>query len=286
MEKNRISTCSLFYKAVIITYFTLTSSGPLAANTNASHPFIALKQRNLETYGNAGYYPKTGNNYQTPDTSRSLAKGLIMGFLKAPDILEETPSFRIFFEGQATTSNNEGFFSIPVEERYETLYLLICNRFHHSFDKTNTIKGLAIKTNKYYKCFKIFKNTETQEWDFSQIMLKQASQASSNEDEQEYELPRHCIIVLLNPAYVDHLEPWKIELPSTTYKLPKIVLKDNVIPEEQLNEEEKQKGKGTLARAARKSKLYACDAGVFHREIPVEKREFSQKSHVKVSITG
>ena len=75
--------------------------------------------------------------------------------------LNEIPQFKIYFKGTQTTSNQDGFFSIPFmqETQQDAYFLLICKDFQQNFDAINTIRDLTINPKKPYKFFALKKAT-------------------------------------------------------------------------------------------------------------------------------
>ncbi|MCK4517172.1 hypothetical protein KAT92_00210 [Candidatus Babeliales bacterium] len=64
------------------------------------------------------------------------------------------PSFKIYYQGIQVESNDDGFFTIPLEtEQNNNLSLIVCKDFIPNFDSINTIKHLTIQQNKSYKFF-------------------------------------------------------------------------------------------------------------------------------------
>lgn len=73
--------------------------------------------------------------------------------------LKTIPKFKIYFEGLQTESNDNGFFTIPLEKKQDDYSLLICKDFQPSFDSINTIKNLTLNTEKSYKFYSFQKAT-------------------------------------------------------------------------------------------------------------------------------
>ena len=92
----------------------------------------------------------------TPNNKIPMLKGCIDSCQ-----LKTIPHFKVYFEGIQTESNDDGFFTIPLEKKYDELSLIICKDFQPSFESTNTIKNLTISTQKPYK-FYSFKRANLQ----------------------------------------------------------------------------------------------------------------------------
>lgn len=94
--------------------------------------------------------------YAIPLQGTSLT---LKGEIVAPN-LNTTPPFKVYYQGMQTKSNEDGFFSFPLEEKKKEKYaLIICKDFVQQFDSINTIKGLKINPAKPYKLFTIKKAT-------------------------------------------------------------------------------------------------------------------------------
>jgi hypothetical protein len=174
---------------------------------------------------------------------------------------DKVPQFRIYFEGKETMSDEDGFFSIPVDEdRLEKYKLVITKTFQRDFERQNTIKNLRLFVDKNYKCYSFKKMGP-----FGGMWV----QREKDLRKKNFVIPNNAIIILVDPKYVDHLDQWNINLASNFIKLPKIVLKREI------------KHKST-DRAAAKSLLTSLDAAVFHEEVREEVKEPSAK--VKLTL--
>lgn len=65
-------------------------------------------------------------------------------------------------------------------------------------------------------------------------------------------------MVLIDPKYVDRLEPWSLNLPEQVIKLPAIVLKSMT-------------NNKALERSSAKSILYSLDSRPFHQTSRLER---------------
>ncbi len=174
---------------------------------------------------------------------------------------EKFPKFRICFEGKETISDDDGFFSIPVDEdQIEKYRLVIAKTIKKDFDQHNTVKDLRLFADKSYKCYTFKKRGP-----FGGMWV----QREKNLGNKQFIIPENAIIVLVDPKYVDHLETWNLNLPNNFIKLPKIVLKKDV------------KNKPT-DRAAAKSLLTSLDAMMFHEVVRGEVKNPSAK--VKLTL--
>lgn len=189
----------------------------------------------------------------------------LKGFLQAPETRNDVPPFRIFFAGRQTTNDKEGLFTFPLEQKLDEYYLLVCGRFHHNFEKTNTVKDLGIHPGKHHRFFRMYKtmNPETakMEWAFVEKKF----------EDDKFVTPHNTVILMLNPAYLDKVVPWTIGLPTNYTQLPKLVLRDNIRTD--LDTNQKRVGKGTLDRASRKSLTYTLNHVPFHKGVGVVKNK-------------
>ncbi len=170
------------------------------------------------------------------------------------------PKFRVCFEGKETMSDEDGFFSIPVEEdQLEKYTLVIAKTLRQDFDQHNNVNGLRLFADKSYKCYTFKKRGS-----FGGSWVQREKDLSK----KQLIIPTNAIIVLVDPKYVDHLDTWNVNLASNFIKLPKIILKKEI------------KNK-TTDRAAAKSLLTSLDSMVFHEEV----REEVKQPSAKVKLT-
>jgi hypothetical protein len=60
--------------------------------------------------------------------------------------IDKIECFSVYYRGDQTKSDADGFFSIPLEKQEESYSILICKEFFPIFDSVNTIKNLSINT--------------------------------------------------------------------------------------------------------------------------------------------
>ena len=181
----------------------------------------------------------------------------VKGNIMIPGYQDKMPEFRIYFDGKETFSNQEGFYSLPVEEGNLNQYsLLICKGLKQNFEKNNTIKNLVMFTHKGYKYFSVKRSAGADSWEWKEQKLKSG----------DFVVPLKTIVVVMDPTGVDHIENWNISLPSNFVALPRIVLKKRT--------QEK------LKQVSTKSLLYSLDLKPFHETIREERKTFaSGKGH-------
>lgn len=171
-------------------------------------------------------------------------QGVSKGVLQAKSTIEDLPAFRIYFDGKVAISDDNGFYSFPVDDLDMTKYrLVITRRLQHVFNKGNTLDAFRLIPEKNYACYTFKKLGRYGSWVKMEKRL----------NHKRFILPKRSIVVLINPKYVARVEEWNAELSKNVLKLPKIVLKSSVSEKE-------------LRRVAAKSVLYLEDA-VFHEKV-------------------
>lgn len=190
-------------------------------------------------------------------SSQVVAKGLI----QAKSTIEDLPGFRVYFDGKVAVSDDNGFFSFPVEDLDLTKYrLVITRRLQHVFDRKNTINGFNVIPDKDYICYTFKKIGRYGSW------VKKIKPL----DHKNFALPKNSIVILLSPKYVEHVEEWDIELSKNVVKLPKIVLRKNIAEKE-------------LKRIAAKSLLCLEDT-VFHEKVG-KRSDSKEQKNIKIKVT-
>ncbi|MBX9830778.1 hypothetical protein K2X40_02390 [Candidatus Babeliales bacterium] len=191
--------------------------------------------------------PEAAAQPVVPDVVVPVAEGAkIMGCVRVDGQEEVVPQFRVYFDGMATMSNRDGFFSFPLENsaEFSKYSLVLSKNVEQRFVNTNTLKSLCVRKDKPYRQFS-FTRTGTSDgvWNWEETYLPQNERA----------VGRNTIMVLVDPKFVDYLEPWEVRLEGNLVKLPRIVLK--------------KKKKEKLPRAAAKSLLYSLDSTIFHEPV-------------------
>lgn len=195
------------------------------------------------------------------DQPKVVPKRLMLkGSIKGPDDWQQVPQFRVFFNGRSIISDEEGFYSFPLDAQTNHAKLLICKDIDQNFDNVNTIESLHLKIEKPYHYFSL-KLTGT---DYNIWQQKEKSLEKKN-----FIIPQNCVIVLINPKYVEKVKKWEVRLEDNFIKLPQIVLKESF--------DEKR-----VKREAAKSLLRTLDANLFHQNEEVAQK--SEKMNIKISI--
>lgn len=186
----------------------------------------------------------------------------LKGCIQAPEDWNCAPEFRIFFDGKQAVSNQDGFYTLPIDKNQEfnKLSILVCKGFDEQFDNVNTIENLTITKEKPYMFFSL-KKTGT-----DNNLYKQKAK---NLDKKSFVVPQNCVIVKINPKYVESVENWPVRFDKNFIKLPKIVLKKTA--------DEKQ-----LKRQSAKSLLYSFD--LFHEPVVEKKLPGDPSKNVRVSL--
>lgn len=185
------------------------------------------------------------------------------GCIKAEVVsADKMPQFRVLFSGKETMTNTEGFFSIPLDEKITRYSMLICKNIKQNFVKTNTVRNVCMAHDDNYRYYEFEKMPHGDTW----------RQQEKRLDLERPIAPEGCVIVLLDPAHVSRVEPWRVELDQKTVKLPAIVLKQEV-------------STSMLATASARSLLCSLDEKPFHETVKEEVKQLAQNTNVLVSLT-
>lgn len=163
---------------------------------------------------------------------------------------DRVPEYRIYYQGKEQRSNNEGFFSLPLDNGNIQKYsLVICKKIDQQFEKSNTVAFYGVIPDKDYRYFTFHPGNNAGQW------LAQEKKLTK----KNFVIPQHAIVALVDPKCVDRLEPWNLNLSENVIKLPAIVLKN------QLNNK-------ILSRSSAKSMLYSLDSRPFHQTSRLERK--------------
>ena len=89
-------------------------------------------------------------------------------------------------------------------------------------------------------------------------------------NKENFEIPSNCLVVLVNPKYIDSVKNWEIKLKNNFLQLPEINITEN-FKEKRVN------------REAAKSILKCLDLKSFQEK---EKIQYKTQANVKISIPG
>ncbi|NDD54819.1 hypothetical protein EBZ39_13310 [bacterium] len=199
-------------------------------------------------------------------TLHAAGKAELRGCIKTEAVsTDKMPRFRVLFAGKETMSNSEGFFSLPLEEQVNRYALLICKSVKQNFVKTNTIRNMCMVPEEGYRYYEFEKvNNGQGTWRQQEKRLHEHNPVA----------PDNCVIVLLDPACVAKIEPWRITLADNTVKLPAIVLKREVDTPH-------------LSFASASSLLLSLDEKPFHETVKEEVKKVAENNAkpVLVSLT-
>ncbi len=180
---------------------------------------------------------------------RATSPFVMKGYIQATQDWKVTPEFRILFNGKQVINDENGFYSFPIEKRINKYHFLICKNVEQNFEKTNTIENLSVKIEKPYRYFSFTKTGTGNHW----------IQKEKDLENKKFIIPEDCVIALINPKYVDKIEPWNINLHFRFSNFPKITLKNNFLEKK-------------VKREAAKSLLRSMDLLPFHEKITNEKK--------------
>lgn len=185
---------------------------------------------------------------------------ILKGYIQNNSDFKKVPEFRILFNGEQVLNDENGFYSFSVDKKIQKLDFIVCKDIKQNFKKINTIKNLSVHFDKDYKYFSFTKTGTDNIWEKKEKFL----------DDNNFVLPKDCLIVLMNPKFVQDVISWNIKLDNNFLNLPKVVLNKDITEKK-------------LKRASVKSILYSLDKIVFHRNIETSNKVFS--NNIKASIT-
>jgi hypothetical protein len=197
----------------------------------------------------------------------SVCFGLEMrGYIKTDATqTDKVPKFEVLYAGKQTTTNDEGFFSVPLDERINRYSLLICKNVKQNFVKTNTIRNVSMVPDSEYRYY-----------EFERIGIADDlwRQTEKRLNIQNPVAPEGCVIVRIDPRYVARLEPWRVTLAANAVKVPTIVLKKEIDAK-------------MLSAESAKSLLLSLDEKPFHESIKEEVKAVAENDAkpVMVSLT-
>jgi hypothetical protein len=202
---------------------------------------------------------------------------LIKGALITKDE-SKMDGFRLFFGGYRTLTDNEGFFTFPLESSpTKPLYILIGKGAIWEYDKSNTIRMLRQNQLKPYLFYVAKCHGSGDEYTLSvtQEYL----------DGWNFNIPpERCLVIPINPNHVKSVETWKSPFDKRIIRFPKIILKT----EAELNSKKvNKKNENKIKRIAQKSVLKSMEEIPFHESSSQTKKQVFNKQNrpVEISIT-
>jgi|SaaInlLV_10m_DNA_2_1039722.scaffolds.fasta_scaffold00047_22 hypothetical protein len=182
--------------------------------------------------------------------------------------LDTLPSFKVYFNGAQTQTDENGLFSFPLEKQPEAkYYILICKTFEHEFEGKNTIKNLFLHLNTPYRFFVVTKNLKTGIWRAFERKLLDNTKS----------IPENCIIVTMHASRFDQMEHWTFASERHFAMLPKIVLRNNL-------ETKNTKRSKSITRASIKSEIDSLGAKRFHTGVNSITQKPTAKPEVTISL--
>jgi len=179
------------------------------------------------------------------------------------DKKDKVPEYRVYFNGRQTMNNCEGFYSFPIERKEVANFsLVICKGFKHNIEQKNTIKNVSIIPNKDYQYFTYRNNG------YNSGSWVRSDQRFNHEN---FVIPENCVVVLLDPAHVDHVTEWNMQLGERFTKLPVIALKG-------------ASNLTDLKHESAKSLLSSLDAKMFHEPITEIKKIAPNNPKIHMSL--
>lgn len=181
----------------------------------------------------------------------------LKGYIQTEQDLKTTPQIKFLFNGKEVTSDENGFYSIPLDNINNNLnkfYFLACKEIKQNVDKKNTIKNLSVPNNLNYKLYSCLKNSVTGKFELTEEKLIHKDKI----------IPSNCVISLVNPNFIEKIEPWNINLNNNFIALPKIKLVAN-------------RSSQKIHRQSDKSLAKSLDFKPFHEEVITEQKPINNK---------
>ncbi len=157
------------------------------------------------------------NVFSRPPNGQPL---FVKGAIRIENRVDDIPEFRVFFEGQETLTDEDGFFSFPINDQDIQKYrLIITRKIQHVVDKKNTFASLKVIPDKNYLGFSFKRLGHGQG-----IWLQKEKKLNR----KNFVIPKNSIILLVDPKYVERIEEWNVNLADNFIKIPRIVLKSTI----------------------------------------------------------
>lgn len=224
--------------------------------------------------------------------SYSRTTTIYVATLAFPAIIQELPNMRAYFEGHKLTGQKDPehhrvLFNVPAERSMIELYVLICEE--SSFEsEDNTIKYLKIDPKKPYKLWHMTlmhkDRAISREPKKHTAVGKIQFQTEPDEDSPYYwiiqeevvpektgRLPDNTLIILYNPAFIDHLEG------GSAIELPRLVLTSELLA---LVGSEKD-----LHELSARYLLSALDLDPFHEAVRSEIKQDTRTNRITINTT-
>jgi hypothetical protein len=225
-----------------------------------NHPVKQQAQKHSPVPGNITIPGNiTSNIFSRPANNQGL---VIKGAIRISNWVDDIPEFKVLFEGQESLTDENGFFSFPVDNSdLQKFKLIITRKIQHAVDKKNTFTNLKLIPDKKYLCYSFKKLGHNQG-----IWL----QKEKNLKQKNFVIPKKSLIVLIDPKYVEKIEEWNVSLADNFIKLPRIALKSTI-------------GQDKLKRISAKS-LLCLEDSVFHERAGRVNAPDAKNSILKVTL--
>lgn len=213
-------------------------------------------------------------NIKSTNINKSAKPKILKGSIKVNENWKNAPEFKIFFAGQETINNKEGFYSFNLknnEDDLKKVSILICKELNPNFKGINTIKHLNINSDKPYKFFS-FEQKEIIDDETKKVTDKVWDKREKTIAEKNFIVPKNCILILINPKYVETVENWNVKIDDNFIKLPQIILNNNF----------KEK---IVQNQAAKSILRSLDFSTVHKNIS-KKTKTDDKKNIETILSS
>ena len=259
LKKNIIHFLSSLTLLALIYIPQVTANDELDKKID-KHDFGNFYPRTEVSQNDFGPIELKPNVFSRPSSSHPT---FVKGSLRIANWVDDIPEFRVFFEGQEALTDEDGFFTFPINDTDLQKYkLIITRKIQHVVDKKNTFANLKVIPDKNYLGFSFKKLGHNQG-----IWL----QKEKHLNRKNFVIPKNSIIILVDPKYVEKIEEWNVTLAENFIKLPRIVLKPTI----EFNK---------LKRISAKS-LLCLEDSVFHEKVGrINSSPDAKNSKVKITL--
>jgi|GEM_PF-5585258 hypothetical protein len=198
-----------------------------------------------------------------------------VGTIAFPPAIARNPTLPAYYKGAQIDVHN-GSYAIKEDMCSQEFFILFTlgtiTPRSQTCEDCNTIGNLIMPQTTTYKCYKIshslnpsfrFGSQKQLTWNIEVAKLKKSGACTV--------IPDNTIIILANPKFVDGLEQENWKSVNSTYRLPKIVFRENI-------------GETAIADMANQAFLTSLDLNVFHRRPGVVKEIRQHKPDIVASI--
>ena len=198
-----------------------------------------------------------------------------IGTISFPSAVTLNPNLPTYYKGAHIEMNNSSYEikeSICSQEFFVLFTLGAIKAQSQTSEDCNTICNLTLPATAPYKCYKIshslnpsfrFGAQKPLTWNIESVKLSKQGSSMT--------IPDNTIIMLANPNYIDGLEQDQWKSMNSTYRLPKIVFKENV-------------SEKSLESMTDKAFLVSLDLKAFHRKPSIAKEHHLRKPALVTSM--